>query len=57
MDAMRAETDAFLSGNGFERDKTRPDLGNVITGSRAKAAMGYDRMNYWFPVKERRPAR
>ena len=53
MDTMNAEIDAFLMENGFERDKTRPDLGNVITSPRVKETMGYEQMNYWTPIKEK----
>ena len=28
---LNAEVDQFLSENGFERDTTRPELGNIIT--------------------------
>lgn len=51
MDAMNTEVDRFLRENGFERDKTRPQLGNVITSPAAQAAMGYEQMNYYFPIK------
>ena len=51
MDAMNMEVDRFLRENGFERDKTRPQLGNVITSPAAQAAMGYEQMNYYFPIK------
>lgn len=53
MDAMNVEIDVFLMENGFKRDKTRPDLGNVITSLRAKNVMGYEQMNYWTPIKEK----
>lgn len=53
IDAMNVEIDVFLMENGFERDKTRPDLGNVITSLRAKNVMGYEQMNYWTPIKEK----
>ena len=53
MDAMNKEIDAFLSQNGFERDTSRPVMGNVITSPRAKKTLGYDQMNYWTPVKEK----
>lgn len=49
--AMAAEVDAFLDENGFERDKTRPELGNIITTSLIKETLGYDQMDYWVPIK------
>lgn len=51
MEAMNTEVDRFLRENGFERDETRPQLGNVITPPAAHEAMGYEQMNYYFPIK------
>lgn len=51
MDAMNAEVDSFLMKNGLERDASRPQLGNVITPPPAREAMGYEQMNYYFPIK------
>ena len=50
---MNAEIDTFLSGNGFARDTSRPGLGNIITSPRAKKVMGYEQMDYYFPIKEK----
>lgn len=50
MDAMNAHIDAFLAENGLRRDKTRNDLGNIITTPHIKGIIGYDQMNYWTPV-------
>ncbi len=50
-DAMKTEVDRFLSEHGFERDMTRPELGNVITTPMAKETLGYDQMEYWSPIK------
>lgn len=50
MDAMNAHIDAFLAENGMRRDKTRTDLGNIITTPHIKDIIGYDQMNYWTPV-------
>ena len=50
MDAMNTHIDAFLAENGLQRDKTRTDLGNIITTPRIKDILGYDQMNYWTPV-------
>lgn len=44
MDAMRIEVDNFLSENGFERDATRSDLGDIITTPLIKEILGYDQM-------------
>ena len=51
MNAMNAAVDAFLGENGLERDDTRWELGNIITSSAAQAALGYEQMDYYFPVK------
>lgn len=53
MNVMNAEIDAFLLENGFIRDNSRPDLGNIITSPRAKQTLGYEQMNYWTPIKEK----
>ncbi len=52
-DAMNAELDLFLKENGLERDASRPELGNIITSPRAKEALGYEQMNYWFPIRKK----
>ena len=51
MDSMNAEVNAFLSENGFERDTLRKDLGNIITSQAAQKIMGYEQMDYYFPIK------
>ena len=51
MDEMHAQIDRFLDENGLERDKARPDLGNVITSPRARDILGYEQMDYYTPVK------
>lgn len=48
---MNAEMDKFLSGNGFERDTSRPELGNIITSALAKKIMGYEQMDCYIPIK------
>ena len=53
MELMKKEVDAFLSQNGFERDPSRPDLGNIITSPNAKKIMGYEQMDYYAPIKAR----
>lgn len=51
MAVMNAEIDSFLRANGFERDASRAELGNIITSPRAKAIMGYEQMDYYTPIK------
>lgn len=48
---MNEEIDAFLTQNGFQRDPSRPELGNVITPPLAQQIMGYGQMDYYFPIK------
>ena len=42
---MDTEIDKFLSINGFERDTSRSELGNIITSPYAKEIMGYEQMS------------
>lgn len=48
---MNMEVDRFLSQNGFERDTSRAELGNIITSPLAQEIMGYEQMDYYTPVK------
>lgn len=48
---MDTEIDQFLSENGFKRDTSRSELGNIITSPHAKKIMGYEQMDYDIPVK------
>ncbi|MDE6764235.1 MAG: AraC family transcriptional regulator [Oscillospiraceae bacterium] len=48
---MNAEVNKILSENGFERDTLRKDLGNIITSHAAREIMGYEQMDYYFPIK------
>ena len=50
---MKAEVDKFLSENGFERDTSRYDLGNIITSPLAQEIMGYEQMDYYTPIKKK----
>ena len=51
--AMDAEVEAFLEQNGLMRDVDRPELGNIITPPEAKGILGYEQMDYYYPVKGR----
>ncbi|MBR5546334.1 MAG: AraC family transcriptional regulator [Clostridia bacterium] len=51
--AMDAEVEAFLVQNGLMRDADRPELGNIITPPEAKAILGYEQMDYYYPIKGR----
>ena len=48
---MYGEIDRFLEENGFERDSSRPELGNIITSPLAQKIMGYEQMDYYIPVQ------
>ena len=48
---MDAAIDKFLSDNGFERETSRSELGNIITSPLAKEIMGYEQMDYYIPIK------
>ena len=51
---MKAEVDNFLRENGFERDASHRDLGNIITSPLAREIMGYEQMDYYIPIKVKR---
>ena len=50
---MKIEVDLFLKESGFERDDSRPELGNIITTPIIKKTLGYDQMDYYTPIKVR----
>ena len=55
-DAVRtkAEIDAFIEKSGcFEKDPSRAELGNIITGDAAQKALGYCQMDYYTPIRLR----
>lgn len=52
---MKKEVDAFLQENGFERDGSRTELGNIITAPAAQEIMGYEQMDYYVPIKAKTP--
>jgi len=51
MDALNAEVDRFLAAHGFERDPSRPDLGNIITSPVAREVMGFEQMDYYSSIR------
>ena len=51
MDAMSSKVDNFLAENGLERDPSRPELGNIITSPNCSKLLGYEQMDYFFPIK------
>ena len=51
MDFINAEVHKFLDENGFKCDDSGPKLENIITSPFAHEIMGYDQMDYYFPIK------
>lgn len=49
--AMDAAVDDFVAANGFMKDERRPGLGNIITSPLAREVMGYEQMDYYYPIK------
>ena len=52
---MKSEINQFLSANSLEPDPSRPELGNIITSPLARKVMGYEQMDYYFPVQAQAP--
>lgn len=48
---LNTEMNKFLSENGLEHDTSRTELGNIITSPLAQEIMGYEQMDYYFPIK------
>lgn len=51
--AMDSAVTDFIGKCGFERDLSRPELGNVITPPSAAEIMGFSQMDYWYPIKQK----
>ena len=51
--ALNAQRDEFLNAHGFEIDKARPELGNIITPPSAEKVLGYNQMDYYTPIKKK----
>ena len=51
MDALNTIRDEFLETHGFEIDKSRYELGNIITSPSAEKILGYNQMDYYTPIK------
>lgn len=49
--AVMEALDAFIAESGFEKDPDRAQLGNIITPPEAAAALGYEQMDHYIPVK------
>ena len=51
VEKMNSQVDVFLSENGFERDTSRFELGNIITPPEVQKILGYCQMDYYTPIK------
>ena len=53
--AVKQTIDAFIENSGcFERDGGRAELGNIMTTPAAEAALGYNQMDYYTPIRVKR---
>lgn len=50
---MDAAVQKFLEQNRLELDPVRRELGNIITSPAARAALGYEQMDYYYPVRSK----
>ena len=51
IESMDKELHAFLLKHGFEQDKNRRRMGNIITPPIAAEVMGFYQMDYYMPIK------
>jgi len=51
IEEMDAAVDAILRESGFARDDGRPRMGNIITPPLAGKTLGYEQMDYFYPIK------
>ncbi len=49
--AMDAAVTEFLNRHGMQRDDSRRELGNIITSPAVREALGYEQMDYYYPVR------
>lgn len=49
--AMDREVAAFMTQHGFEMDPTRRELGNIITSPAVRAVLGFEQMDFYYPVR------
>ena len=49
--AMDADVAVFLEGNGLMIDPERRELGNIITSPVVQKVLGYEQMDYYYPVR------
>lgn len=49
--AMDAAVAEFIARHGLEMDHTRRELGNIITSPAVSAVLGFEQMDYYYPVR------
>lgn len=49
--ALDAAVAAFLAEHGFTPDPARWELGHVITPPHVRDRLGYEQMDYWYPIR------
>lgn len=49
--AMDAAVAEFLAHNGLMLDASRRELGNIITSPAVQQVLGYEQMDYYYPVR------
>ena len=49
--AMDADVAVFLEENGLVIDPERQELGNIITSPVVQKVLGYEQMDYYYPVR------
>lgn len=52
MKSLIDEVDAFLAQYRLQRDPSRPQMGHVITSPAAVALLGFEQMDYFFPIQK-----
>ena len=48
--ALDAAVAAFLAEHGFAADPARRELGRIITPPQVCQRLGYEQMEYWYPI-------
>ena len=51
--AMDAAVAEFIARYGFEMDPTRRELGNIISSPAVSSVLGFEQMDYYYPVRPR----
>ena len=52
--AMNAAVAEFLEQNRLALDASRRELGNIITSPAVQAVLGYEQMDYYYPVRPKK---